>query len=460
LNDLLWERKFSERPDRHAVQAIDAYLELSKSEEAMVAPDALVRALEIARSSGNRESVETIKTAILEKASASAESESWEPGVALVLIEPLTDLPKAEQPAGLVRVIAQVKDQYSSDPYIVQSAIELEAALSHDDPEVERALYGEAVARFRQAAAEATGILRVAHLQHALEMARQHGLREEMEELRRELQEISPDDLDLKEISAEIALPSEEIDRVIDTVAEGADWADSLDRLIGVYGPPSGGYDRNLKLIEELKERSPLLFMIPRVELGPEGTIVRELRSEEEHVEAALTQHERTGIVIWSWIAANALTRICERQGEPDEEALATSFSTSLIPADLARQLSHGVVLFCRGNYDDAAHALSPRIERAVREVCRAAGLVVTKEPIGSEPGGVRPLGHLLSALKGVLDESWRRYLVNVLTEPLGVNLRNRISHGLIGEAQAQDAALLIHVAAFLRTLEPKKSSS
>jgi hypothetical protein len=40
----------------------------------------------------------------------------------------------------------------------------------------------------------------------------------------------------------------------------------------------------------------------------------------------------------------------------------------------------------------------------------------------------------------------------------LGVNLRNRIAHGLIGEARAHDAALLIHVATFLRTLESKEA--
>jgi hypothetical protein len=114
--------------------------------------------------------------------------------------------------------------------------------------------------------------------------------------------------------------------------------------------------------------------------------------------------------------------------------------------------------LFARGAYDDAAHALAPRIECTIREICRRAGLVVSREPIGPEPGGVRSLGHLLAALEGILDESWRRYLVNSLTEPLGVNLRNRIAHGLIGEAQAHDAALLIHVAAFLRTLESKEA--
>jgi hypothetical protein len=389
-------------------------------------------------------------------ARASFDRDEWAPGVALILIESLVDLPSGERPEALGELLERVRARYQRDPYIVQAATDLQAALHRDDPEQERALHAEAVERFRQAACEASGILRVAHLQHALEIARQHGLRELMDELRVELQEIGPDELDLKEVSAEISVPTEQIERLIEEVAGGDGWPDCLDRFAVLYGPPSGRHDKNLELIQELKTRSPFLFLITRVEFGPEGMTLRELRTEEEHMEGALAQRERDGIVLWSLIAADALARILERHGEPDEEELSAFFETSLIPADLAEQIVHGIVLFARGGYDDSAHALAPRIERAIREICRRVGLVVSREPIGSEPGGVRPLGHLLAVLEGGVEESWRRYLVNMLTEPLGVNLRNRIAHGLIGEARAYDAALLIHVAAFLRTLQPQ----
>jgi hypothetical protein len=430
------------------------------SDEPMVAPDALIRSLELARNLGDVDRVAEIATLIVEHAGASIGRKEWEPGVALILVEALLEVPVGERPSELDALLDQVKLRYEPDPYIVQSAAELQTRLGAGNPERERVLHTEVVARFRRAAGEASGILRVAHLQHALEVAREHGLRDEMVELRRELQEIRPEELDLKEVSAEIALPKEEIERLIEHVAGGKDWSDCLERFAVSYGPPSGHHEKNVELIQELKTRSPLLFMIPTVQFGPEGTTVRELRTEEEHVEAALAQHERDSITIWSLIAANALGRIQERHGEPSEEELAACFETSLIPADLAKQLAHGVVLFARGDYDDSAHALAPRLERAIREVCRRAGLVVAKEPIGTDPGGVRPLGHLLSALEGILDDSWRRYLVNTLTEPIGVNLRNRISHGLIGEAQTYDAALLIHVAAFLQTLQSQKPDS
>jgi hypothetical protein len=454
LNDLLWERKFGERPDERARRAIESYLVLRESEEPMVAPDALIRALELARALRDDEQVAEITTLIVDYARTSIQAEAWEPGVPLILIEALTELPLPDRPAAVDDLLEQAKARYEADPYIVQSAVELQAALRRDQPDEERALYAEAVDRFRQAANEERGILRVAHLQHALEIARQYGLREQIDELRLALQEIRPEDLELKEVSAEIALPTEQIERLIERVAEGDGWPDCLERFAVLYGPPSGHHERNVKLIEELKRRSPLLFMITRVEFGPEGTTLRELRTEEEHVEAALAQHERDSIAIWGLIAADALLRVRERHGEPSEDELAVFFETSLIPADLAKQLAHGVVLFARGDYDDSAHALAPRIERVMRELCRRVGLVVAREPIGASPGGVRPLGHLLAALEGILDESWRRYLVNTLTEPLGVNLRNRIAHGLIGEVQAYDGAVLIHVAAFVRTLE------
>lgn len=51
------------------------------------------------------------------------------------------------------------------------------------------------------------------------------------------------------------------------------------------------------------------------------------------------------------------------------------------------------------------------------------------------------------------MDESWRRYLANLLCDPLGLNLRNTIGHGLIAEVDQYNAALLVHAACHLATL-------
>jgi hypothetical protein len=49
---------------------------------------------------------------------------------------------------------------------------------------------------------------------------------------------------------------------------QGDDWPYCLERFAVLYGPPSGGHDKNVELIHELKMRSPLLFMIPQWVFG------------------------------------------------------------------------------------------------------------------------------------------------------------------------------------------------
>jgi hypothetical protein len=75
----------------------------------------------------------------------------------------------------------------------------------------------------------------------------------------------------------------------------------------------------------------------------------------------------------------------------------------------------------------------------------------VTKPPRGERPGGVINLGEILNGLQGPrLDEGWRIYLVVVLADPLGINLRNDVAHGTRPNFTQIDAALLLHVICLL----------
>jgi hypothetical protein len=69
-------------------------------------------------------------------------------------------------------------------------------------------------------------------------------------------------------------------------------------------------------------------------------------------------------------------------------------------------------------------------------------------------------LGALLDGLEGRFDEGWRLYLTTVLTDPLALNLRNAVSHGLCGSFDKLDAALLLHVACVILRLEVEQPSS
>jgi hypothetical protein len=87
--------------------------------------------------------------------------------------------------------------------------------------------------------------------------------------------------------------------------------------------------------------------------------------------------------------------------------------------------------------------------------MARQLGIPVVRavEP-GREIGGVVTLGTLLREMTPVFpDQSWHAYLLNLLADPLGLNLRNSISHGLHGRVGPVDASLLVQAALFLADL-------
>jgi hypothetical protein len=129
------------------------------------------------------------------------------------------------------------------------------------------------------------------------------------------------------------------------------------------------------------------------------------------------------------------------------------------VPGAAATRFAKAITLYFDGDYEMSALQILPSIEACIRHLNSQAGLPVTVEPAGVRPGGVRTLGTLITQLTGVLDRDWCRHLENVLTDPLGLNLRNRALHGILDVVTQTDAALLIHIVCFLSTLRATEAS-
>lgn len=453
LHDLLWERRVGPRPDVHARSAADAFIELADGPwEPLDRAECLIRALELARaiSDLNRRDRIVIKT--VDAARASIRGQERQPGVALRLIESLMRLPTSDQPEEVDGLLEDAVAAYAPDPWILQSIADLQALRAGSDKERVRSIYTGQIQRWRDTANRAEGLVRLRHLETALELARMQGLRDIAEDLRREIQGITPEEMDLKEISATVELPREQVERFQNAFLAGDDWRECL-TLFGSYGPPSGDYQKNLKAIDQLQKEHPLQFLFSKVILGPENTPIRHATTEEEHREVQLSDHEARGIAFWAISAAEILDRIRVEKAEPEQHELTEFFTTSVIVPEVAERVGRALHLYWRGQPDEASHILVPRLEAIIREMCRQAGLAIIREPRGRAPGGVRLLGDLLNALKDRLDESWRRYLANLLVDPVGTNLRNRIAHALIPTVPREQAAVLLHAACFLRLL-------
>jgi hypothetical protein len=161
-------------------------------------------------------------------------------------------------------------------------------------------------------------------------------------------------------------------------------------------------------------------------------------------------------------LCARALKRIGARPDRPDRVALTGFFENEFIDVELAERIARAVELYWEDQPDESAHVLVPRLEAVLREMARQVGIPVVREPQpGREIGGVEMLGGLLRELQGAFaDQGWHAYLLNLLADPLGLNLGNSIGHGLHGTVGRVDAALLVQAAVLLagmsaRPVEP-----
>jgi hypothetical protein len=458
FHDLLWERRHGERPDRHARVAADAYLDLAESGwEPLDRAFCAVRALELARSVNDEALTAHAIQACVRIADEELSLDERRPGITLRAIEALADLPAGERPPGLAELLARARERYSPDPWIEQSISDIEASIA---PSEDRSkLYLEQVRRWREEAAKATGITRFAHLQHALGLAQTHGFKDEADQILQAIQSLTPEDLDLKPISVEVKVPTEAVDAYIAALRDLPSWQEALTSF-GLQGPPTGRTADVDARVAELAKDHPLLGLIPRQVIGSDSSLVWSANTPEDHARVDRAQHEALSIRVFSRAAARILDAIGEQHRLPGQDELAGYFGEGGADAATADQLADGAARFWTKDFTGATHLLAPAVEARIRSLAASVGVVVIRQPRGETPGGVRPLGGIIADLSGRMDESWRRYLANALTDQLGVNLRNDVAHALGSRGSVADAALLIHIACYLRVLVPGKPSS
>jgi hypothetical protein len=450
--DLLWEARHGSRPFEWAQRAVDEYLKVPGDGfgHPVEQSDSLQRALEIASQLNETKRRDAAIETLIDLAQRALADDDHNPGVVLPILELFAERPREQRPAESGALADAALTKFANDPWSLESALEIKAKLV--EPDDRATLHHAQVDAFAELARRTTGLVGYAHFQHAIELAEEHGLHDRADELRREIEEIPEEALDLKVVSAEVDIPRDEIERIIAGIVGDDDLAGALTRF-GAY-LPTGDAERNREFVRQLAKEYPLQHMFSTMVIGPENSLLSQLETEEAKEDYALIQHEVQSIQFFSLLAIDILERIHSRYGFEDVTDL---FSTPFIGPAVAERINRAFELYFENDPDGTASVLVPRLERIVRELARTAGLSITQSPNRrtGAPGGVRALGDLLARLTDRLDESMRRYLRCLLSEIKGVNLRNRIGHGLVDQASQREAALLLHAACHLRLLRP-----
>jgi hypothetical protein len=444
--DLLWLWRHGEAPYRHGQTAMLAYeLLAGGDDELLTATHSAQRALELAQELNDPAATSRLAVAVVDRAGQILGRGVELPGVVMRLLEVAASVRPDLRPGRLLEVVLLAETVYGADPWLGDAVADLLSSVYGETTERD-AVRRRQLARWQRLIGDTRGIARQAHLQHALELAALHRLPDVQRALRRNLQESRDDPLELHAVSSEVAIPREDLERWV-SMFVGDDSAVLAFRRLAAHSPIGDDSD-NRRLAEEIMGANPFQFLVSRVILSDENLPIRILQTREEHLEAQIRRQETMRIRLFeAALLLPAIDRIIDRYGLPTPEAIAESLAGPLIDPETARHVALAIVAFLRGDFDRAAHALTPRLERVLRALARQTGVVVVREPIGSTAGGVRSLGAVLAALDGVLEPQWRRYFVNALCDELGLNLRNRIAHGLINVVHREDAAVLVHIA-------------
>jgi len=175
------------------------------------------------------------------------------------------------------------------------------------------------------------------------------------------------------------------------------------------------------------------------------------ITTDEQKFRKALADYESNGIVVWSVLLVEALDRLA-KSGGVDADAVAEHLAGEILDSDAAAALGRAFDHYNNGDYEACLMTALPRIERAIREAARQAGLAVYDEPRsdGTRYGAYKGLGKLLRVLKDHVPESHRGYMERALVDQLSLNLRNRALHGLMAQVVPGDAAIALHISLIL----------
>jgi hypothetical protein len=458
LGDLLWLRRYGDKPHLFARSAISAYRVLAAdgSWQPVVQADCLQRALQLSKELNDRDLIAEIVDQALRALAAVVDKPEATPGEVINLLDLLIASP--EPPVELDDLLGRAIDRLGEDPWLLQSLVEMQIARS-TDPEERKEASARLVARWREVAEKAEGITRVVFLNTALQVAQAAGLPKLADEVRVDLQEITNEDLDLKVISTSVEVESEKVETWLESFMEGDDWRGWLMRF-GVHVPLPARTDATLDAIRERMRQHPLTYMFTTVALGPGDVPLKFLETDEDKFLHEVTNDEVMCISVWTNFAVEVLDRFNDRS-TPSKEDLIGFFTTELIPEEVAERFAAAFELFRNGLFDESALVALPRIELVIRRAATLLRLPTYREPMGGKPGRFIGLGDLLRLVAGRFgSEDRRQYFLTLLADPMGVNLRNLVLHGLSPKAARPEAALCLHVAIALALMAKREPGS
>ena len=198
---------------------------------------------------------------------------------------------------------------------------------------------------------------------------------------------------------------------------------------------------------------------VPTAANDAKGRPIRLLKEGEAFVGWERAKTARLRAQGFTLVLAEALLRIGQEY-RPSLPIVSAAFRSQFISVRDAAAFARALNYYWSGHYDDASRVALPSIEAVVRSIVEEATGDSYVDPQRTRDGHESALGVLIARLEGCLLESFRQELRTVLTDPIGLNLRNIHLHGVAPTESRHDAAVILYTAARLTLISARRTTS
>jgi len=302
-------------------------------------------------------------------------------------------------------------------------------AAEHDKTLVASSLYSDAIRRFADL-----------------------GDRETVARLQLKLRELGPTlDRDFGVVESEVSIPTEKVEVYIESfIADDVD--ESLQRISIGFRP---NVAETIKQAQEMKEKTPLQFMIPQQILAEDGRVVAQATSEDEIFHLHVLRTIRLGFQLNAIFISNVLAKLRSERGLTPDGLTDFLCSSPVIGPERREFVEHAMKLYFARDWVSAIHVLVPQLEHILRSILPRIGV----PPEYTDDHGIMRV-HLLDRVlrsdevrAAFGDDIWH-YFYTFLADQEGENYRNRVAHGVIPWEQCGEvpATILVHLLLTLTT--------
>lgn len=349
----------------------------------------------------------------------------------------LTDADRAELAGWMGEALAtcaDMADPQRFDPHQALEAADRIARLARKSgkPELGVAALKTAGAAFEAFANQANAMTAIAWLEDLSVRYRKEDLGEDSSRVDAAITARAEEaKASMKTASAPITIPMDELEKWLDSLTEGSAKL-ALGR-IAMHLVSKVDFLRGI--VESNAANAPLYSRISITIMDDDGFTTATIGSVKDDMPGRILSAAATVIGAQAPMLHQALARAKSSWSLDAEAILAFLAQSPLFPPRAHGLLRSGLDAWLAGDFVKTVHVLVPQVEAALREMLKAHG----ESPMRHNPreGGFETLGMgtvlMADTFKTKVSADFRLHLRALYTSPKGINLRNKLAHGLAG---------------------------